>query len=63
MGIPQKIEKVCICVNGELRYRQSAYHLLLKIEKPYLKVFEEINNAIAQAYPWLLQECQRQIQI
>lgn len=55
-----------------LRHRKSSYHLLLERlpqedekakETAYLKVFLQINSAIAFEYPWLKQECDRQIQI
>lgn len=59
--VPQsKRSKNRLCVNY-LRHRQSCYHLLLKQEVPYLKAFRDINQAIAQAYPWLSEECSRQI--
>ena len=53
------------CVNY-LRHKESAYHLLLAAKESkrsyseYLAVFRKINKAIALAYPWLSQECERQ---
>lgn len=49
-----------LCVNY-LRHRQSSYYLLLKSDRTYLQVFAQINRAIAQAYPWLQNEAERQI--
>lgn len=49
-----------ICVNY-LRHRQSAYHLLLKQDLPYLKAFTLVNQAIASSYPWLIAEATLQI--
>lgn len=50
-----------LCVNW-LRHRYSAYHILLESNKPYLAVFTEINDAIAEVYPQFKEETNRQNQ-
>jgi hypothetical protein len=63
------------CVNY-LRHKESAYHLLLLAQGlrvdgttrtpercSYQKIFKKVNEAIADAYPWLADECRRQIQL
>lgn len=52
-----------LCVNF-LRHQCSAYHVLLAANQAnYLSIFQRINQAIGLAYPWLREECDRQIQI
>lgn len=50
-----------LCVNY-LRHKCSSYHVLLQSELSYLKVFRDINEAIAKYYPWLFQEAKQQIE-
>lgn len=49
-----------LCVNY-LRHKCSAYHVLLKSELSYSRVFRDISLAIASCYPWLKNEAVRQL--
>lgn len=50
-----------------LRHQESAYHVLLNMasnnEQSYLQVFKKINEQIGKDYPFLAEECQRQIAV
>lgn len=54
----EALDKLCV---NYLRHKCSSYHLLLKTELSYSKVFHKINEVIALCYPWLENEAKQQI--